>query len=69
AAAALNCGALYLVASPDSGLAQALLFSNLPSTGSQPLLCVSRQQPAPQQDTVWLDRRIHAGNLELLSPR
>lgn len=68
-AAALNCGALYLVASPDSGLAQALLFSNLPSTGSQPLLCVSRQQPAPQQDTVWLDRRIHAGNLQLLSPR
>ncbi|OHX20033.1 cellulose biosynthesis protein BcsE [Chromobacterium sphagni] len=68
-AATLNCGALYLIAAPGPALAQALLFANLPSAGSQPLVCVSRQQPASQQDTVWLDRRIHAGNLQLLSPR
>ncbi|AUH50822.1 cellulose biosynthesis protein BcsE [Chromobacterium sp. ATCC 53434] len=68
-ASALNGGALYLIAAPGSGLAQALLFSNLPSAGSQPLVCASRQEPAPQQDTAWLDRRIHAGNLQLLSPR
>ncbi|WP_434635056.1 cellulose biosynthesis protein BcsE [Chromobacterium sp. CV08] len=68
-ASALNGGALYLIASPGARLAQALLFSNLPSAGSQPLVCASRQEPAPQQDTVWLDRRIHAGNLQLWSPR
>ncbi|OBU84599.1 cellulose biosynthesis protein BcsE [Chromobacterium subtsugae] len=68
-AAALNGGALYLIAAPGPALAQALLFANLPSAGSQPLICASRQQPAAQQDTAWLDRRIHAGNLHLLSPR
>lgn len=67
-ATALHSGAVYLLALSDQQLAPALLFANIPSTNSSPIVCVSRRFPTDMQATPGFNQRIHDHSLLLLSP-
>lgn len=67
-ATALHSGAVYLLALSDQQLAPALLFANIPTANSSPIVCVTRRFPTDMQATPHFNQRIHDHSLLLLSP-